>query len=334
MKISCVPWLSKLRTIITLALLLPVLALGLQGCSTLRLAYSNAPTAAYWYLDGYLDFNDEQRPAVRTALKQLHQWHQQTQLPAYLQTLDKLQAQMASDITTEQACALYGQVQTHLIGTGEGMAELLQMPTMQSTGTGAALATSTKTDSLANAGMAATVLATLDARQLEHLERKFSKSNAEYRKDYLDGPSASQRERREARRLERTMSRAETLYGPLDQRQQDLLAERLQQAGFQPELAYKERLRRQQDLLQTLRAINTVPAGQQDALRKDASLKDVLARVAVSPDSSWRAHSQALRQRSCDIMAALHNSTNAKQRQHAAGILQSYARDLQASQKS
>lgn len=304
MNFSYMPGLRTLRTIITLALL----ALGLQGCSTLRLAYSNAPTAAYWYLDGYLDFNEAQRPAVRTALTQIHQWHQQTQLPAYVQTLSRLQAQMASDTNPEQTCALYTQVQDTLLGTGEGMADLLQKAVLN-----AANATSST----------AAVLATLDARQLQHFERKLVKSNAEYRQDFMEGSPARQRERR----LERAVSRAETLYGKLDQRQQDVLAQGLDQSGYVPELAYAERLRRQQDLLQTLRALGS---GQANApTTKNASLQAVMARWADSPDARYREQSQATRLRSCVTLAALHNSTTAKQRQHAATTLQSYAQDLQ-----
>ncbi len=315
MRISCLPWLRKLPAIITLALL----ALGLQGCSTLRLAYSNAPTAAYWYLDGYLDFNDAQAPAVRSALTQIHRWHQQTQLPAYLQTLSRLQAQVAKDITPEQACSIYTQVQEILVDTGEGMADMLQMAALHTAGnTAARLAVSSP-------AAPAALLATLDARQLQHLERKFIKSNAEYRKDFMDGTPARQREKR----LERTISRAESFYGPLDKRQQDLLAERLATSAYQPELAYAERVRRQQDLVQTLKALNT---GQ--ATARDASLKAVLARWAESPDPSYREQSQAMRLHSCETLAALHNSTSTKQRENAAGALQSYAQDLQAVRKS
>lgn len=315
MRVSYLPWWRKLKTIITLALLLPLLLLSLQGCSTLRLAYGNAPTAAYWYLDSYLDFNDAQAPAVRSALAQIHRWHQQTQLPAYVQTLNRLQAQVAHDITPEQACTIYSQVQDTLVDTGEGMADILQAAALHPAGA----------IQVAGAGHPAAILTTLDARQLQHLERKFTKSNAEYRKDFMDGSPARQREKR----LERTVSRVETFYGQLDKRQQDLLADRLAQSGWQPELAYAERVRRQQDLLQTLKAMS-----QGSAATKDASLKAVLARWAESPDARYREQSQAVRLRSCDMLAALHNSTSAKQRQNAAAALQSYVQDLQAVRKS
>ena len=36
------------------------LALGLAACSAVRLGYANLPDLAYWWLDGYVDFSDEQ----------------------------------------------------------------------------------------------------------------------------------------------------------------------------------------------------------------------------------------------------------------------------------
>ncbi|MEK7778560.1 MAG: hypothetical protein AAB293_00575, partial [Pseudomonadota bacterium] len=45
------------RTIILLALLLL-----LNGCSLMRLGYNHGPQLAWWWIDSYLDFNQEQTP--------------------------------------------------------------------------------------------------------------------------------------------------------------------------------------------------------------------------------------------------------------------------------
>ena len=37
---------------------------GLSGCSALRLGYNTAPELAYWWIDGYADFDDAQAPQV------------------------------------------------------------------------------------------------------------------------------------------------------------------------------------------------------------------------------------------------------------------------------
>jgi len=54
---------------------LSALMLGLQGCSTVRLAYNQAPLVVDWYLNDYVDFNAAQKPALKSALEQVHVWH-------------------------------------------------------------------------------------------------------------------------------------------------------------------------------------------------------------------------------------------------------------------
>ena len=45
---------SRLIRIISLL----AFASALQACSAVKIAYNQAPTLAYLYLDGYMDFND------------------------------------------------------------------------------------------------------------------------------------------------------------------------------------------------------------------------------------------------------------------------------------
>jgi len=59
----------------------------LSGCSTLKLAYNQADEAVYWWLDSYVDLTDKQKPLAKDALRQLHQWHRQNQLPEYVALL-------------------------------------------------------------------------------------------------------------------------------------------------------------------------------------------------------------------------------------------------------
>ena len=277
-----------------------MLIMGLQGCGALRLAYNQSPLATYWYLDGYLDFNSTQRPLVKAALDDIHQWHRQTQLPLYIETLEKLQHQMPKYMTVEQACTLYAEIQDRLIVTFEGIAGRLQ-----SGGQGAGMQ----------------VLASLDSAQLAHLQKKLARANAKYRKDYVDGTEAKLRDKR----LEQAVSRAESLYGSLTSKQEALLDARLEASGFDPEAAYAERLRRQQDLLQTLRNLR-----QASAASMSTHLGGVFARVAMSPDPNYRDYSQKTRMQACQTFADLHNSMSPEQRLTALRKLQNYELDLRA----
>jgi hypothetical protein len=279
-----------------------MLVIGLQGCGALRLAYNQSPLATYWYLDDYLDFNASQRPLVKAALDDIHLWHRQTQLPLYIETLEKLQQQMPKDMSAAQACTLYTEIQDRLLVTFEGIAELLQSEG-QINGQGGGMQ----------------VLASLDSEQLAHLQKKLARANAKFRKDYVDGAAPKLREKR----LDQAVSRAESLYGNLTNKQEALLEARLEASGFKPETFYAERLRRQQDLLKTLRNL-----GQASAATMSTNLGGVFARVATSPDPNYRDYSQKTRLQGCQTFADLHNSMSPEQRLTASRKLQNYASDL------
>jgi len=303
---ACLSLFKNLLRIIGAALLV----IGLQGCGALRLAYNQSPLATYWYLDGYLDFNSTQRPLVKAALDDIQQWHRQTQLPLYIETLEGLQQQMPKDMSAAQACTLYAQVQDRLVVTFEGIAGRLQSEG-QREGSGEG------SDAGKGAGMQ--VLTSLDNTQLTLLKKKFARTNAQYRKDYVDGPTSRQREKR----VEQVISRTESLYGSLTNQQQALLDARLQASGLDPETAYAERLRRQQDVLQTLRKMSQIQSAS-----APADLAGYLMRVTTSPSPSHRDYSQKTRLQGCQTFADLHNSMSPEQRLAASRKLQNYASDL------
>lgn len=298
----CPDYLSLCRNLLGI-IGLSALVLGLQGCSTVRLAYNQAPMVVDWYLTDYVDFNAAQKPALQTALEQVHVWHRQTQLPAYIETLQKMQRQITEPLTPARVCDFYEEIQDHVLSTLQGMVRLDQSPT------GAA---------------ALQKLANLDASQLAFMERKFAKRNLKYREDYLSGTPQQLLEKRFERALERT----EMLYGKLDERQQALLQTRLGQSGFDPQRAYAESLRRQQDMLQTLRSLAS-PGGP-SAAQAAAALEGVFNRAILSPDLSYRHDARQIKLHNCQTFAELHNSTTPAQRQKAQARLQSYEQDVRA----
>jgi len=277
--------------------------LGLQGCSTVRLAYNQAPLLVDWYLDDYVDFNAVQKPALKTALEQVHVWHRQTQLPAYIESLQKMQRQITEPLTPARACDFYEEIQEHVLNTLQGMVRL---------------------DQSATGANDLQKLANLDASQLAHMERKLSKSNLKYREDYLSGTPQQLREKR----FEKSLERTEMLYGKLDERQQTMLQTRLGQSGFDPQRAYAERLRRQQDMLQTLRSLAS-PSGP-GAAQASAALEGVFNRAVLSPDLSFRNDARQIKLHNCQTFADLHNSTTPAQRQKAQARLQGYEQDFRA----
>ncbi len=83
------------------ALLIFTLALG--ACSRVGLAYRNLDVIIPWSLSDYVDMNGEQKDWFNERLKEHLSWHCTTQLPGYLDWLDRLQAIAESNQVTDAA---------------------------------------------------------------------------------------------------------------------------------------------------------------------------------------------------------------------------------------
>ena len=265
----------------------------LQGCSVIKLAYNQAPELAYWYLDSHLDFTGEQSVQVKASLHQLQAWHRQTQLPAYASTLQQLQQQLSADTTAAQACAVVADVRSKL-GTISRQAEPL----------------------------AASLVGTLDAGQLQHMAQKFAKNNAKEEAERLDDGIKTRQEKR----LQQAIERAERLYGTLSDSQRTAMARRLAQSRFDDRLMFAEKQRRQRDALNTLQPLSAGQASSEQAL---AAMRGLTGRALASPDQAYRAYLDQLGQENCQIFADLHNSTTPAQRSKAKETLQGYVQDIQ-----
>lgn len=267
-----------------------LLAMGLCGCSAVKLGYNSAAQAAYWWLDGYVDFSDAQSQRVRDDLARLHQWHRESELPRYADVLDKMERLAPAEVTPAQACALFGELRQRL----EVLSEQAEPAVM-------ALATS------------------LAPRQLAHLERQYAKNNAQYQGDWIAISAAQLQDKR----LKQLVERTEMIYGRLDEAQQEAIRLQVQKSAFDPARILAERQRRQQDLLATLRKLPGQPPPQARAL-----MRGYLERVQHSPNAAYAAYQEGLIQEGCAAFAAAHNSTTPAQREAAARRLRAYQRDL------
>jgi hypothetical protein len=268
------------------------LALGLAACSAVKLGYGNLAHLGYWWLDGYVDFSDEQAPAVRDELAQLHAWHRQQELPRVLDLLARMEQMAPGEVSAQQACTLFAEVRARLDAVAQHAEARL-----------AAIAT------------------TLTGRELRHMQRKFRRNNETYQEDWLDVPAARMQEKRYDRMLERL----ETLYGRLEAPQRAVLRQRIAQSAFDPARSHAEWQRRQHDLLQVLRRVAHRGTPEPEA---GALLRGWLARVAQAPDPAYRAYQATLLQEGCATFAAVHQGTTAAQREQAARRLRAYQRDL------
>ena len=283
--------------------IIAVLALTavLVACSAVKAVYSQAPELAYWYLDGYVDFNGAQSLQVKADLNKLQSWHRQTQLPAYIEILQKLQQRLPSNVSAAESCEIYTDVRGRLMAVSSQME-----PT------------------------AAAIASTINASQLKQMETRFAKSNTEYREDFLEGTP----QEKQGKRVKKAVKRAEMLYGDLQEEQLAAIAQSVDRSRFNPVLAFGEWQRRQQDVLQTVRSVSgSLPASASPASpagpeKTRQAIRALIERSAESPDPGYRSYLKALTEQNCRNFAEFHNTTTPAQRRKAVETLKSYEQDF------
>ncbi len=282
-------WLSIIGTLVVLPMML-----NLSGCSATRLAYNNAPSLAFWWLDAYFDFDSSQALRMRNDLQALQTWHRQEELPLVAAELAALKARARQDTTPEQTCKLAADAQARATAPLQRL-----VPTL------AALAPS------------------LSDAQMLHIERELAKRAIKWREKYLDGTV----EDRLDARLKSTRERTEDFYGRLSPAQIGRLRTQIQASSYDAALQYRETLRRHQDALQVLQTIRKTPLAPAAA---QAALTGLFERSISSPDPAYRQYQARILQQSCATMTELHNSMNTEQRNKLHESLQGYENDILA----
>jgi hypothetical protein len=284
---------SRLRRFLIIGAALG-LAAGLAACSALRLVYNQGAQWAYWWLDGYAEFTDDQEPQVRQALDQWFSWHRRTQLADYAALLDQARAEVLQDTTAERVCSW--------------VEPLLK-----------------RRDSALEAALPAiaAIAPTLRPEQLVHIERRLDKVRRELRDDYLQDDPGD----RHKAAVKRTLERIETLYGRLERPQREAVARLVAQSPWKPERWLAQRERRSAETLTLLRTLARPDVGPGQA---PALLRDWMARALdpVATDDESRRYHEAVDAFNCRFGAEVQNMTSASQRKAAAERIQGWRQDL------
>jgi hypothetical protein len=268
------------------------LSLALSGCSAIKLGYSNLPHLAYWWLDNYADFSDEQAPVVRDEIVRVHAWHRQQELPKILDMVIRIEQLAPGEITAQQACGIVEEGRLRLKAVADHAEPV-----------------------------AAALLAALTVREHRHLARKFRRNNETFQQEWVSLRRPELMEKRHKQMTERL----EMFYGRLEDAQRTVLRQRLEQSSFDPARTIVEWERRQQDLLQVLRRLaqRGVPEAEARSL-----LHGWIERMEKSPDPVHRAYQETVLKEGCATFAAVHQSTSAAQREQAVRRLRAYQRDI------
>jgi len=177
-----------LRRLKFLALLL-TLSLVLAGCNRVGLAYRNLDVIIPWTLNDYLDMNAGQKSWFNDSLKQHLAWHCTTQLPGYLDWLDRLQVMVDSNQVTDAA------LQTRTVEAKQAIAEIAREITPT----------------------AVQLLQGLDDQQVKEMNDAVAKDLRKRQDEYLKPPLAQQIKER----AERMSKRLDAWIGPLSPSQQN-----------------------------------------------------------------------------------------------------------------
>lgn len=272
--------------------LLLVAALLVGACSSLRLAYSQAPLLTYWWLDGYADFDSNQKPQAKAAIARWLDWHRQTQLPAYRHWLQQAAMMMDGQPDADQLCA--------------------QFPVLDAFRNQAVAAW---------AEPAAQLARQLKPAQWQHIDAHFEHKNAEWQDDYLQ-PDPQDRLDAAA---DRAIDFTERFYGRLSRAQKAWITQRLQQSPWRPENDLAERRHRQRDTLTTLQALAQPDLSPSQAT---AQAQAWLHRLTQPMDAAHAQARAAARRAVCEMAADFHRDATPAQRRHLAQRLGDWAADL------
>lgn len=269
------------------------MALLLFACSAARMGYNNGELVSYWWLDSYVDFENDQKPWVRQHIDTLFAWHRKTQLRDYVQVISHIQHR---DLSTARPADL-------LNDYNEGKARILRI-----------------------ADHAAPELAdlalSLTPAQIANVEQKFTRNNDKYRKEYLSGDTAE----RQKFRYRKMMKQAEYWFGNFDRDQETRLRALSDARPLNNDMLLAERLQRQHELLGLLRKIHAErPSRNEAAAMIRKYITDTVDRFG---DSERQRFAEASNQANAALVAQMMRMATPEQRRHFVNTLQEWIGDF------
>jgi hypothetical protein len=177
--------LRRLKLLVALL----TLSLALAGCNRVGLAYRNLDVIIPWTLNDYLDMNAGQKSWFNDKLKEHLAWHCTTQLPGYLDWLDRLQQMVDENQVTDSA------LKTRTAEAEQAIAEVAREITPS----------------------AIELLQGLNDQQVKEMNDALAKDLRKRQDDYLK-PSLAQQIKDRAERMNK---RLDTWMGPLSASQQN-----------------------------------------------------------------------------------------------------------------
>lgn len=268
---------------------------ALAACSSLRLAYNNGDTLLYWWLDGYVDLNSDQKGWVKNDIDKLFQWHRKTQLEDYIQILQTGQRQLAGNPTAAD-----------LAGDFDEIKKRTQRLLLQAKPELADLARSLQPD------------------QIDTLDKKFASNLDDFRKKNMKGD----REAQQKFRYKKSMEQFELWFGKFTTEQEVQIRKASDARPLDNELWLAERQRRQRAILNLVRKVQQEKLGKEPTMALiDTLVKDSFNRL---DSSEHKAFFDASEKSTIDLILTVIRVATPQQKAHAQQRMQGWIGDFQS----
>lgn len=156
------------------AILVALAATLLASCSAMRFAYNNSQALVRFEADEYFDFDDAQALEFRERLSRFHDWHRDTELPAYVTLLETAATKVAAGVSPQDVAWAVAALRGRYHAAGVKALE-----------------------------DGAPILVTLREKQIRAMEKKFTEGNRKFEKEFLSGEDRRQHRARTKRMFER-----------------------------------------------------------------------------------------------------------------------------------
>lgn len=294
------------------------------GCSMATLGYEFFPSYALWQIDSYLGMDSEQRATAQRRLGELHRWHRQSQLPAYVDFIKSVRERPLTSSTSDEAY----QVRQRAVAAWQPVAEQL-------------------------APGLAEMLLTVKPAQVDRLKERFAKENRKLREEYLpsarsglfgrkdeetgsvgesaaaDSPAGTRKNgqllARQEARANRLKKRIEYFLGDLSPAQENLLLTLSSEQPGSEEVFLAEREARQQRFLALIGKIQGNSSSQAEA---EALCKTFLAGLWISQDATRKQRLDDASRRNDQLTARMMTTATPDQQAHFVDRMKGWERNF------
>ncbi|MGY8526226.1 DUF6279 family lipoprotein [Paracidovorax citrulli] len=265
----------------------------LTACNAMKLGYQQGDHLAYWWVDNYVDVTDNQEPQTKDAIARFFAWHRRSQLPEIEALLQEAKTQVQQPVSQAQVDRFRDEsMRLTRLSYDHAIPDV------------------------------ADLLLTLDAEQIQRMERKFADGNEKYRKKFLRG---DQQDRLDAR-FDKVMEWSRLVYGRFSKEQEDTIRKALAPVVDNAESRYAERLKRQQAWLALVRQV-------QAEKPPKARVIELLQRFGdqwqAPPTRERRVNYEAASETGLSVAVTIANLTTPEQKRHAVDRFQGWINDVQ-----